>query len=303
MHYLNPILLSICFLGISSRFVCAEPLTALCVVRELDDVEVPARREGLIKQLTVRRGTRVTNGQLLAALDSRDTELRLAVTIAELRREETKAENDGEVLAAQAGVDRARQELRLMNELGDDAVYLERFRVQNSLTRATAELRTASSRQEESQLMVDVKRNEVAVLENDIDETVVVSPVAGVVRELFKNESEWVQKGDPILVVTRMDRLQVEGFLDSRQIAPSDVVGASITVAFSIGGSDKIVFEGLRVTHEAPKLELDGKFPVWVEFDNRLVSNKFGEEVWQVRPGMKANMTIDVSSRYQSEDR
>ena len=293
MHMLVS-LIAMLLVNTSSLVAQDSVIETLCVVRELEDVEVPAKREGLIERLLVRRGNRVNSEELLASLETKDTRLRLDVTLAELRHAETKANNEGRVLSSQANVDRARQEKLLMKELGDDAVYLERFRTDNSLRKATADLSTAKSERQQDVLMADVKRSEVALLENDIEQTSIFSPVEGVVRELIKNQGEWVRKGEPILVVTRMDRLLVEGFLDSDDVATSVIVGAEVSVAFKINGKATTVFDDLRVAHAAPKLELDGKFPVWVELPNRLVTNASGAKSWLIRPGMKAKMKVQV---------
>jgi len=82
----------------------AQQFETLAVVRELDEVEVLAQRDGLISELLVRRGHRVTPKQLIARLDKTDMTLRLNVVTLDVKR--------------------ARIESQLLNELGDNAVYL-----------------------------------------------------------------------------------------------------------------------------------------------------------------------------------
>lgn len=269
-------------------------LTTLCVVRELDEIEVPAKRDGVIEKMIVRRGHRVTEKQLLASLEKTDKQLRLDVANAELKQAIAKSKNEGEVDSAKAAVERAQQEAKLLNELGNEAVYLEKFRMKNNLDKAVADLKSAQNNYEQNQLSVEVKRNEAAVLVNDIKQTSVFSPVNGVIKETLKDQGEWVQQGDAILVVTRMDKLLAEGFLDSNQTSVNSVIGASAKVVFQISGEGQVVLEGLVVKHASPKLELDGKFPVWVEFDNQMITGNNGQKSWLIRPGMRASLHIDI---------
>ena len=242
----------------------------------------------------MRRGDRVDLSQVIAQLDKTDFQLQLDVANAKLSHAETRAANLGEVAASKAAVARALTERKLMNELGDNAVFLEKFRIENTYQRTLAELETAENGLKQHQLSVQIEKNEVRVLENTIRQTSILSPVAGVVRELLKNQGEWANRGEPLLVITRMDRLLAEGFLDSTTCRVDSIIGATASVEFEIGNKQKVVIEGLKVTRAAPKLELDGKFPIWVEFDNREVTYPNNELGWLIRPGMRARITVRV---------
>ena len=277
-----------------TTLVASETRETLCVVRELDEVEIPAKRDGVIEKLVVRRGMRVTARQEIAFLENKDTRLRLKVAKAELTHAIAKSRDTASSEAAEVAVRRARMEKRLLEELGTDAVYLEKFRMQNNLERSLAELKSSNNVLQQSILQVDVKRGEADVLQNALAETVVSSPVNGIVLELKKHQGEWAKQGEPILTVTRMDRLLAEGFLDSETVSVNTIIGASATLTFKIGGGETFVLEGLVVKLAAPKLELDGKFPIWVEFENQMIRNENGAEGWLIRPGMRASMSITV---------
>jgi multidrug efflux pump subunit AcrA (membrane-fusion protein) len=223
----------------------------LAVVRELEEVKVPAQRDGLLAELSVRRGHPVSAGQLIAQLDTTEIKLRLNVR--------------------QADVNKAKVESGLVAELGDNAVYLERFRLENQLEKSMGELR---------------------ILENDLRQTAVHAPVDGLVRELLKHQGEWVKQGEPIAAITRMDRLIVEGFLDSRLVAPHAVTGAKARVVIPLAGGSPAEFDGLTIRYAAPKLELDGKFPVWVEIENPRAGDEHTSNIWLIRPGMSGSLTV-----------
>lgn len=281
----------------STDVATAQDFEIICVVRELDEVEIPARRDGVLQELKVRRGYLVDKKELIALQDHLDTKLKLNVAQAQLSQAIAKSKNAGEIQLAQAKVALAAQEQKLIQELGNEAMFLERFRMQNSLEQANAQLKTAISVEQQDKLDVEVKRGEAKVLENDIAQTKLFSPVQGVVQETKKDEGEWVSTGETILVVTRMDTLLAEGFLDSKKTPINSVINATATVTFEIGGKrKKHTIEGLVVKHAAPKLELDGKFPVWVEFKNRLMTTSDGKKNWLLRPGMRAKLHLHLET-------
>ena len=293
---------SVCFAATAISATSAFPQTSacqsvntLCVVRALDEVEVPSRRDGLIDQLLVRRGSTVTEGQLLATLDVTDKRLQLKVAEAQLQQAQTKSENEGLVKSSEAAVDRARLESKLMRELGADAVYLEKFRMENSLEKALAELQSTENQLDQDRLQVDIERHELKVLENDIEQTRTTSPVSGIVRETTRDQGEWVRQGEPILTVTRLDRLLAEGFVDSSVVPVHAVIGATATVTFRYNDQDEpTIISGLIVDRSSPNLELDGKYPVWVEFDNITVPVHPEGEHWLIRPGMRGSLSIEL---------
>lgn len=279
------------FCSVISRAHSVEVET-LAVVRELDEIEVPAQRDGLITEMLVRRGHTVRKGQVIAELDKNDTSLKLAVARAELQMAQIKSENDGPVLVAKTAVSRAGTEGRLLEELGDNAVYLERFRQKNSSEKSAAELRTAENQFMQDRMQVDVKVSQARVLENDLRLTSIVSPVDGLVHEQVKQHGEWVKQGETVVKITRMDQLLIEGFLDSKTVSPHSISGAKVRSTIKVFGESPVEFEGLVIEQAAPKLEVDGKFPVWVEVSNRLTVDRAGEERWLLRPGMTGTMIV-----------
>jgi len=283
-----------CLLLLAATTASAQEFTTLAVVRELDEIAVPAQRDGVIATMTIRRGHSVRASEIVAQQDQTDINLRLKVALAELKQVEAKARNNGPVQSASAAVKRARVESELLTELGENAVYLERFRMQNTLERSSADLETAKNELQQQQLAIAIKQGQVKLLQNDLKKTVVRSPVTGTVRKLNKRQGEWVRQGEAVATVTRMDVLVVEGFLKANGVSPHEVTGASATVAIQVAGSPPALFKGVVVEHPAPRLELDGKFPVWVEIRNRVVVDKRGDQRWLIRPGMNGRMTVKL---------
>lgn len=271
-----------------------QEMPTLIVVRELDQVSVPSQQDGLIEELFVRRGHRVSVEQTISELVKTDITLRLNVAEAELKQIRAKAMNDGPVGSADTAVRRAKKEDQLLGELGKNAVYLETFRTRNNLEKTEADLRSAKNQLLQDTLQVDVKLNQIKLLENDLKRNTIRSPYDGVVNELLKHKGEWVRQGDPIVKITRMDKLLVEGFLDSAKVSPHSIVGASAKVIINATTGAPTEFNALVIEHPSPKIELDGKFPVWVEIVNLLVEDRNAGQQWLIRPGMNGTMTVTL---------
>ena len=71
-------------------------------------------------------------------------------------------------------------------------------------------------------------------------------------------------------------------------------MGAKVDVTIQIAGLAPVEFKDLVIEHAAAKLELDGKFPVWVEIENKSIEDRRGEQRWLIRPGMSGSMLVKV---------
>lgn len=199
---------------------------------EATHVRVSAEVGGRVLELLVDEGDDVEAGQLLARLDTRDTELALEAARAELRlaraerdlrvagaREEDVAAARAEVARASAALEGAERDLERMEGLlaagsgttkaRDDA------RVHRDVAAATLDAAREGLRRLERGFRaeeIDAARARVAAaeagiaqLEKALDDAVVESPVAGVVTEKLTERGELLSRGAGVAVVTRLD--------------------------------------------------------------------------------------------------
>jgi len=170
-------------------------------------------------------------------------------------------------------------------ELRRLALLCEQFRLQTE--QAIYELGIAA-------ISVQAQQAQLEAAEHDLGRRDIISPIDGVIVEVYPHEGEWLRPGDPIVHIVRMDQLWVEGRLDSTQYSPADVVGRTVNVGAVLRR---------RGQHELERrIELEGKIdfvsPI-VDGDNRfkvraVVVNKSDEQSgqWLLRPGMQTTMTI-----------
>ena len=114
------------------------------------------------------------------------------------------------------------------------------------------------------------------------------APIDGIVVELFKHAGEWVEPGQPVLRMVRMDRLRVEGFLRADKLAPNEVLGKPVTIRVRLV-RDKTVELKSRISFVSPLVEGSGEYRVWADISNQIANGH-----WLIRPGLLAEMTIDL---------
>ena len=136
-----------------------------------------------------------------------------------------------------------------------------------------------------------VQEAEVEMLDNELQQRTLRAPFDGVVVEVFRQESEWVQPGDPVLRFVRMDRLRVEGFVNAREVAPGQVDGADVEISVAVpgGGAEKLTG---KISYVSPLVGADRDYRVWAEVDNLPGP---GGYPWLLRPGTTAEMIIHLN--------
>ncbi len=212
------------------------------------EVVLAAKVPGRLRELPIDLGTAVERGALVAALESREFELRVAQAEASLNAARAllglPAHGDGDAIAtedtavyrmAAAEVDEAR--------LGRErALALAREGVDSQAVLDTAEaaLRGAESRLQEARELVENRRAALAQREAELeiahaqlDETRVEAPFDGVVVARRVGTGAYLASGDPIADLVRIDPLRLALEIPEREAAS---VHAGQTVRVELEG-------------------------------------------------------------------
>ena len=274
-------------LSFGGTIASATSLETEGVLTLLEEIRVPARDAGVLADVAVRPGMHVTKEMLLAKQDDteaqvtrdqantdlsnarrlarNDLKVRLAqkaheVAAAELKRATEAAERFSKSVS-QSEVDR----LRLATEQADLQIYQTRF-----------DLKTA-------QLAIDTHEAALRLAEYQLKKRAIHAPTSGVIVEVLKHAGEWVESGETVVRIVRMDRLRVEGFLSAQQ-ANAQLVGQSARVSVKLRTDQALDVDG-EVTFVSPEIHpVNGMVRVWVEIEN-------GES--NLRPGLQATIKIE----------
>jgi macrolide-specific efflux system membrane fusion protein len=255
-------------------------------VTVIEQVEIPARIEGVLSAVDVREGQMVEAGTVVARIE--DEEVRLtherAKTEFEIARKQ--AANDLKIRVARKATDVARAEHRRAVESVEkykksvSDTELDRLRL--AAERAELETEQAIHEQETAKLTSRLKEIEMELAKQAVDRRVLMAPISGMVVQVIPHQGEWIQAGKTAVRVLRVDRLRVEGFISSKNLA-ADLLGRRVTLAVDLPGKPGSSFDGAVVFVSPEVNPVNGQVRVWAEVENRKL---------QLRPGLRGNLTI-----------
>lgn len=266
------------------------------LVTLIEDPEVSAQEPGLLVEVAVREGAMVKAGDVLARID--DSQAQSAKEIADFEQQAAteKANNDVEVRYAVAATEVANAEY-------EKALQSER-RVRSSIGEAelnrlklTAKRSELQIEQAEVQRVIDgltakTKGAEAKAAERNIERRLIKAPIDGIVVSVNAQVGEWVQPGDIVIHVIRVDKLRVEGYANVAQYSAAELRGKPVRVQVKVDENrEPVVFEGV-VTFVDPRVQLGGDYRVFAEVANR---QENGE--WLLRSGLNATMAIDTAAQ------
>ena len=324
-------------------------------IRLIDDVEVPAQVEGVLKSLDVREGQVVAEGDPIAQLDEAEAKLLRDRAQIDLDTATKNEENDTKLRLAQKAVtdaklayDRAKIDLEIAGKQADNDVRVRLSTKTAAVAaaeldraiRSRALVRDAVSQSEVDMLQLSVDKSSLEIEQADLDLAIakltvgvqeaeverlklgiesstlaeeqarhdlevaaddrrakanglemselklkrrgIVSPVSGVVAKIFRRRGEWVEPGETVMRIVRMDRLRIEGFVDAAHLG-EELSGLAASITARLPKNPTATFTG-EVVFVSPEIDpVNNQVRVWVEVDNPKM---------QLRPGMRVTMTI-----------
>lgn len=250
------------------------------LVTLIEQAEIPARDAGILTELKVSEGDKVTRGQVLGKVDDEDARLALAKAAAETKIAATTAGNDVKVRYADKASKVAAAEYKRAQESVErveksvsktelEKLELEADRGVLAVEEAAHDLTIAKQTR-------DLKAAEQAVAQQVVDRRQITSPLDGVVVQLHFRRGEWVKPGDPVLRVVRIDRMRAEAFVPAG-LAVGDWTGRSVRFVPAAGGAEREPFTG-KLTFVSPEIDpVNGQIRVWAEIENRNQALRPGE--------------------------
>jgi macrolide-specific efflux system membrane fusion protein len=270
----------------------ADPVLQRCLVSLIEEAKVPAREGGVLVELRVREGDVVEKGVLIAKIDDSQPQMERRKAQAEHEQAVAKAQSDVDVrysiaaeLVAEAEHKKA---LESHAKVPGSVTEVERDRLMLNEKKGELQIEQAQLERRLAALAAQSKEVEVLAAENAIDRRLIKSPLDGVVVQLFPHEGEWMQPGDPLARVVRADKLRVEGYVDAARLNPEEVSGRPVTVEVTLACGRRESFKG-KIVFTSPLVESGGDYRVFAEVENR---QDPGSQLWLLRPGQTATMTI-----------
>jgi len=258
------------------------------LIKLIEQVDVPAREAGVLASVNVREGQPVEEGALLAQIV--DTEAQIAEKRAaiELEIARKNADNDVNLRFARKSTEVAKAELRRAEEsieqyhksISDS----EMDRLRLVVERSVLEEEQARYEAEIAQYTLQIKQNQHQAAEEQVRRRKIEAPLGGVVVDVQRFRGEWVQPGDAVLRILRMDRLRAEGFV-SVEALRHDLMDCPVRLEIDLPDETGVAFPG-KIVFLSPEIDpVNAEVRVWAEIENREM---------RLRPGMRAKMIIEV---------
>ncbi|QDV77511.1 dihydrolipoamide acetyltransferase [Planctomycetes bacterium K2D] len=251
-----------------------------------ETVKVPAPEAGVLRELVVHEGMRLEQGATIGEVDAREQQLSAEVIEQDLAIARSESESDVRVRLAAKENKVAEAELKRATSINAElpntvsTKEVERLR----LTMEKSELEIEFANFERDLLAAKLGRIEadLRLAQHQVEKMRVTSPIGGVVAELFCEAGEWVDAGEPIARLVRVDQLRVEGFVGIDD-ALAGLVNRPAVVEALLPSGETIKAEG-RVVFVSPEAEpVDAKVRFWAEVDNSAM---------RLRPGLTARVMI-----------
>lgn len=291
-HYVALLSLTI---GLAAPALAAEPSEPVltnCLVSLVEEAKVPAREAGVLLELAVREGDAVRSGEMIARIDDNQPQMEKRKAKAEHDQAVAKAESDVDIRYSIAAEKVAEAEhmkaLESHTKVPGSVTEVERNRLKLNEQKSELQIEQARLEQRMSVLAAASKGVELEAAENAVERRLIKSPLDGVVVQIFPHQGEWMQPGDPLAHVVRIDKLRVEGFVNAGQWNAEDVRDRPVTVEVQVAGGRREAFEG-RIVFTSPLVQAGNNFRVVAEVDNRQTA---GQDRWLLRAGQTATMTI-----------
>lgn len=259
------------------------------LVKLIEQVEVPAREAGVLAEVEVREGQMIEAGAPVARID--DSAPRLDKRTAELELEGARkmAENDVKVRFARKSAEVARAELeraeRSKQRLADSVTDSEMDQLRLVAEKAVLEIEQAQFEFDLAKTTQALKENDVRIAEHDIAQRQITAPLSGFVSEVSRHRGEWVQPGQAIMRILRLDLLRAEGLVDAESV---DAVLLGRGVRLSVNQEGQAVQYAGRIVFVSPEIDpVNGQVRVWAEIENPEL---------RLRPGLHGSMTIEEAA-------
>ena len=230
-----------------------------------EQAEVSAEVTGRVVDTPVERGTRVTQGTVLARISATEAAAQLqeaeanAAQIAArlgLNPDDTfEVKRVPDVMNAKASLEWAESEFARMKTLLDQKVVSqsEYDQRRTQVEAARQQYQMAENTAQQSYRLLQAARARVSLARKTVADTTVRAPFAGLVAERLVSAGDYVTKGTRVATVVRIDPMRVELTVPEQSVA---LIRAGQVVRLTVDAYPNEVFEA-RVRFVSPSLRTD----------------------------------------------
>ncbi len=262
---------------------------ASVVISAIEQVNIPTLENGLIISVSTEEGVHVTKGDLLAKIDSQDAELARERTQIELESATAHAAKTTEIELARKSLELAESDLQramTSRRLYANAVSDEEMDRRRLVTeQAKLQVQQAVEEQQQRKRDAALAAVELQMMDARIKRYHISAPVSGIIVSVEHRAGEWVEIGQPVARIVRVERLRAEGFVDGVYLTQLKR-GQAVRLQMQAQNSAQRTVNGV-LKFVSPEINaVDGRVRIWAEIDNKDL---------RLHPGTRATMTVLTS--------
>lgn len=264
-----------------------------CVVQFAREVRVPALASGRITRVFVKLNDVLAAKDPIARMDDRSLLIQRNAAVLRLNVAKGEVADDLKLQYAETSLAEAQAELEANQGIQKDVsgavprIRLKKLRL--AVERGNLEVAQAKKSIKQSHIEVQLREADLSVLDDQLRNLHVESPLDGVVVELNHNEGEWIERGDSLATVAQINRLHVHALVSSSEIAPRSCKGQAVTVHWIDPTTGQALSLRGEVLSVDPELLSGGYYRLRALILNK-VEPKSGQ--WMLTPGMEVNMKM-----------
>jgi multidrug efflux pump subunit AcrA (membrane-fusion protein) len=264
------------------------------VVRVADQIKLPAKEPGVLVLLNVKEGTQVKAGQVIGLIDDSEPKMKKVAARADYMAAYKKWKDDVEIRYAKAQADVAKATYDKMlesNRLTPKAVTeVELNEKKLEWDHFKLAIEKSYHDQELAQFEALTKQAEFDAADLAIKRRTIIAPFDGVVEEIKRKQEEWVQPGDTILTLLRLDTMHVDAAIEQSQYDPQEIQGCDVAMEVGLARGRKATVRG-KIVKVSNLVRSDGVYNVRAE-----VANLQEHGVWVVRDGLPATLIVHLGT-------
>lgn len=267
------------------------------------NVDISAPASGLISELPVEEGNKITKGDVIVNMDQRIANAELEVAVQEAIAAEKQAEDDSNILYANKVSEVATAEyetyLELLRRGATNSNEVRRKKLEAEKSKLS--IRVAELEQTKNKAAALVSKEKVKAAEVQLALRRIVAPFDGIVSHTHLKQDAWAKEGERILTLIAMEDLRVEGIakFGSEKVAPHNLLGAPVTIEITVAKGEAPEIINGTIGFVSPVLYGSGEGArVWAKIKNKETSPGSGN--WLFSEGMTSRMKIEIGKSKSS---
>ena len=261
-----------------------------CSIEFVDDIKLPALEAGAVVAINVEEGQFIKAGTIVGQID--DTLPHFELDRSKMRYQNAfqAAKDTSSVMAAQKEYELAR------------SVYEKNLRLRRTGSRSESELKESLFQKEIAKLKLEKATNdrqmafgeakvELAGMDSvkqRIARHTLRSDYNAYVVDIFKKPQEYVNIGDEVMRLARMDQMWVQASLNAKNLNAADAENRPVTVTLQTANGSKETFEG-KIDQVSLEMVSAEEYQVKIKVQNRKDGNS-----WMLRPFSSVSMVIHM---------